>query len=258
MKSVGAERPQAPAASSVVIAPETAIAGLEQAAADVVRLLARADLAAPVPSCPGWRVADLVVHLGRTHLWAEHAVRVGRPDAPEPSPPQDGRSALSAWYAASAETLLATLRATDPDAECWTFGLHPRTARFWFRRQAHEAAMHRWDLGAAVGRDLGYPSSLAADGVDEVVGMFFPRQVRLRRAAPLSTSLAVRPDGAGRLVLAGDGTAAHPGSAAAEVSGPAEVLVLLLWGRLGLDDPRLHVTGDRAAAASVLAAGIVP
>ena len=244
--------------SSAVIAPGTAFAELEHVAADVARLLAHADLNAPVPSCPGWTVADLVAHLGRTHLWAEHAVRVGSFDAPEPSPPPDGRTSLSGWYAASAATLIATLRATDPDAECWTFGLHPSTARFWFRRQAHEAAMHRWDLGAAMGRDVGYPNSLAADGVDEVVSMFFPRQVRLRRTAPLLTSLAVRPDGCGRFVLAGDGTAALPGPAAAEVSGPAGALVLLLWGRLGLDDRRLHLTGDRAAAASVLTAGIVP
>jgi hypothetical protein len=34
--------------------------------------------------------------------------------------------------------------------------------------------------------------------------------------------------------------------------------VLLLWGRLGLDDPRIHLAGDRAAAATVLSAGIVP
>ena len=40
--------------------------------------------------------------------------------------------------------------------------------------------------------------------------------------------------------------------------GPADALALLLWGRIGLDDPRLNVTGDRSAAAAVLAAGIVP
>jgi hypothetical protein len=46
-------------------------------------------------------------------------------------------------------------------------------------------------------------------------------------------------------VLHGDGTGGAPGSADAEVSGPAEALVLLLWGRLGLDDRRLTVTGSR-------------
>jgi uncharacterized protein (TIGR03083 family) len=241
-----------------VIEPGHALAELEQAVADVVDLLAEAELDLPVPSCPGWMVADLAAHLGETHLWAEHAVRVGDPDAPEPSPPRHDRIALRAWYAESAEALLATLRANDPDTACWTFGPRPRTARFWFRRQAHEAAMHRWDLAAAVGRDVGYPSSLAADGVDEVVTMFFPRQVRLQRMAPLQKSLAVRAEGLGRRVLAGDGTGAGGGPADAEVSGSAEVLVLLLWGRLALDDPRIQLTGDRAAAAAVLSAGIVP
>ena len=238
--------------------PADGLAQLEHAVADVVDMLVDADLNLPVPSCPGWTVADLVAHLGETHLWAEHAVRVGDPDAPEPSPPRHDRIALRSWYAEAAAVLLAILRTTDPDTACWTFGPRPRTARFWFRRQAHEAAMHRWDLGAAMGRDVGYPSSLAADGVDEVVRMFFPRQVRLQRIAPLQKSLAVRAEGLDTRVLAGDGTDASVGPADAEVSGPADALVLLLWGRLGLDDPRLHLTGDRVAAASVLAAGIVP
>jgi uncharacterized protein (TIGR03083 family) len=242
----------------VVIEPAHGLAQLEQAVADVVEMLADAELDLPVPSCPGWTVADLVAHLGEAHLWAEHAVRVGDPDAPEPSPPRHDRIALRAWYAESAEVLLATLRATKPDTACWTFGRRPHTARFWFRRQAHEAAMHRWDLAAAVGRDVGYPSSLAADGVDEVATMFFPRQVRLQRIPPLPKSLAVRVEGLDRRVLAGDGTDPSVGRADAEVSGPAEVLVLLLWGRLALDDPRIQVTGDRAAAALVLSAGIVP
>ncbi len=44
----------------------------------------------------------------------------------------------------------------------------------------------------------------------------------------------------------------------ATVTGPADALVLLLWGRLPLDDPRLTVTGSRDAAAAVLSADIVP
>ena len=241
-----------------LIEPADGVEHLERATADVADLLADADLDLSVPSCPGWTVADLVAHLGETHLWAEHAVRVGDPDAPEPSPPRHDRIALRAWYAEAAAVLLATLRATNPDTACWTFGLHPRTARFWFRRQAQEAAMHRWDLAAAVGRDVGYPNSLAADGVDEVVGFFFPRQVRLQRIAPLQRSLAVRAEGLGRRVLTGDGIRAGVGPADAEVSGRADVLLLLLWNRIGLDDPRIRLTGDRTAAVSVLSAGIVP
>ena len=110
--------------------------------------------------------------------------------------------------------------------------------------------MHRWDLGTALGRDLGYPAALAADGVDEVVTMFFPRQVRLGRIPPLTRSLAVVAATARRWTLHGDGTGEPTGPADAAVSGPADALVLLLWGRVGLDDPRLTVTGSAEAAAA--------
>jgi uncharacterized protein (TIGR03083 family) len=241
-----------------MIAPELAVRQLELLVADIVRLLHEADLATAVPSCPGWTVADLVAHLGQTHLWAERCIRVRNPEVPDVVAPVADQAKLAAWYSECASVLLETLRSTDPTTESWTFGLQPHTATFWFRRQAHEAAMHRWDLGAAVGEDLGYSNELAADGVDEVVSMFFPRQVRLRRTAPLTRSLAIQADGRGRWVLAGDGTSESVGPPDAEVSGPADVLVLLLWGRLALEDPRIQLAGDRAAAATVLSARIVP
>jgi uncharacterized protein (TIGR03083 family) len=238
--------------------PAHGLAQLEQAAADVAELLAEAELDRPVPSCPDWTVADLATHLGQTHLWAEHCIRVGNAEVPDVAAPVTDRAALADWYSDCADALMQTLRATDPGIECWTFGPSPRTAAFWFRRQAHEASMHRWDLGSALGRDVGYPNWMAADGVDEVVTIFFPRQVRLQRISPLSRSLAVQADGLGRWVLAGDGTSGNAGPADAEISGPAEALVLLLWGRLALQDPRIQLTGDPAAATTVLAAGIVP
>ena len=51
--------------------------------------------------------------------------------------------------------------------------------------------MHAWDIWAAVGRDVGYDEVLALDGIDEVVTMFVPRQVRLGRIGPLTRSLAM-------------------------------------------------------------------
>ena len=45
---------------------------------------------------------------------------------------------------------------------------------------------------------------------------------------------------------------------AATVSGPAEAVLLLLWHRIVLDDPRLTVSGSRAAADAVLAAALTP
>jgi uncharacterized protein (TIGR03083 family) len=238
--------------------PYRALVALERAAAEVPVLLADADPAGPVPSCPGWTVAELVTHLGETHLWAERCVRLGDPQPPEIETPTTDRAELAAWYRGCADTLLETLRSTSPDAPCWTFGPKPREAQFWFRRQAHEVAVHRWDLGTAIGRDLGYPAGIAADGVDEVVTLFFPRQVRLGRIAPLTGSLAVAIDDGVTYVLQGDGAGTGPSRPEATVAGPADVLVLLLWGRVPLDDPRLTLTGSREAAVAVLTAGIVP
>jgi uncharacterized protein (TIGR03083 family) len=238
--------------------PQQALLALERAAAEVPVLLAGADPAAPVPRCPGWTVTDLVVHLGKVHVWAEQCIRLGDPTERDLAGPGAGVADLARWYRSCADTLLETLRTTSPDAPCWTFGPPPREAQFWFRRQAHETAVHRWDLGTALGRDLGYPAGLAADGVDEVVTVFFPRQVRLERIPPLSRSLAVAADGGPTWVLHGDGTGGPSDPADATVFGPADALVLLLWGRVGLDDPRLTVTGSQEAAAAVLSAGIVP
>ena len=241
-----------------MITPEQGQRHLARMVATITELLATADLAAPVPSCPGWTVADLVVHLGETHLWARHAIVAGNPAAPDPGSPTGDHEALPGWYRGTAEALLSTLRSVDPEAPAWTFGPRPRTAAFWSRRQAHEASMHGWDLGAAVGLDVGYDEELALDGIDEVVTMLFPRQVRLGRMPPLAASLEIRPDGSNAgWTLAGDGS--NPGgSPDAVLGGPAPALLLLLWGRVGLSDPRLRLTGDEEAGRAILGARLVP
>lgn len=240
-----------------LITPAQALEHLGGGIAGFVDLLATADFGARVPACPGWTVRDLVVHLGDVHRWVLHVMTTDNTDEPPPEAP-DGDDALVRWYRGAAADLTRFLAETDPDTPVWTFGPRPRTAAFWFRRQAHEVAVHHWDLGSAAVIDVGYDRELAEDGIDEVVTMFFPRQVRLRRIEPLTTSLGLEPAGSEqRWVLSGNGTApaAEPD---ATVSGPAADLLLLLWGRLDLADERLRLSGSPAAAASVLGAGIVP
>jgi hypothetical protein len=94
--------------------------------------------------------------------------------------------------------------------------------------------------------------------------MFFPRQVRLGRTPPLEHALALEATGAGdpaRWVLTGDGTGpacASDAEAEATITGAAEPLLLLLWGRTSLADPRLVVSGNEVAARAVLDATLTP
>jgi uncharacterized protein (TIGR03083 family) len=228
---------------------------LEQAAADVAAMLEAGDLDAPVPACPPWRVTDLVHHLGGVHRWARVAVVESSAQRPDTGDAPTERDALLAWSREGVDALLTTLRETDPGTPCWTFG-PPPTAAFWFRRQAHETAAHAGDLAVALGRTRSYGTELALDGIDETAGVFFPRQVRLGRIAPLAHALAVEADEGGRWVFAGDGTIRDPQHVDGTVSGPAEALLPLLWHRITLDDARVSVSGDRDAVDAVLATAL--
>ncbi|MCW2665237.1 MAG: hypothetical protein JWN57_199 [Frankiales bacterium] len=215
----------------------------------VTALLREGSADLPVPGCPGWTVLDLTTHLGNVHVWAAAQVRARGEKAPyvEATPGED----LAAWYAACAEEVVAALEQAAPDEPAWGFGPTPRTAAFWQRRQLQETAVHRWDVEAALGREGVLDAELAADGIDEALTVFVPRQVALGRVPTLPGGLALRCD---------TGQAWQVGPdlpSLATVSGPAGVLLLLLWGRLPLSDPRLQVQGDGEAAAGVLG-GLLP
>lgn len=210
-------------------------------------LLASAPLDPPVPSCPGWTARDLGAHLTAVHLWAAAAVRAGGGRVPPPVERPDAD--VVAEYAVAAASLLAALEATPADAPAWGFGPPPRTVAFWGRRQLHETVVHRWDLQAACGGlDPELDARLAADGVDEVLAVFLPRRLK---SGDLRLPATIHLSGA-------EGGAWQVGNATpvAAVAGPAEALLLLLWGRIGAGDPRLTIEGDPATVGAVLDSGL--
>lgn len=228
------------------------IAELDRATSSFAAVLDDGDLEAAVAACPGWTLRDLADHLGGVHHWARHAVVEGSPGgSTEPAP--TGRTALAAWYRGHAERLLQTLAETPVDAPVWTFGPEPHTAAFWRRRQVHETVMHLWDAHASQGRRTHLDPALALDGLDEVVGVFYPRQVHLGRTTPLPAGL--------RLVV--DDAPDHPGftlgdGPAVRVAGTASALLLLLWHRLDLDQSGARIDGDPAQVAHLLDHAITP
>jgi uncharacterized protein (TIGR03083 family) len=240
----------------VALPSPTYLAHLEQAAADVAAMLETGDLDAPVPACPPWRVTDLVHHLGGVHRWARVAVVESSAQRPDTGDAPTERDALVAWFSEGVDALVATLRETDPGTPCWTFG-PPPTAAFWFRRQAHETSMHAWDAEqAASGTGSPFPLELSLDGVDEVVTILVPRQIRLGRLPAFTRVVALfasdAPGGpAWRLGPAGR----EPDGA---VSAPAATLLLLLWRRETLDGPDVVVSGEQDAVRAVMTAPFTP
>ena len=241
-----------------MLTPAAYLDALTRDAATFSDLLASADVSAPVPGCPGWTIGDLARHLSGVHRWAHGVLVTGEP-GDEPEGPQDADE-LRRWFTDGAEQLLAALNETDPSTPLWTFGPKPRTAEFWFRRQALETLVHLWDLQQALGQPLTIDDQLSRDGVDEVVTMFFPRQVRLGRTPALTNSLELVVSDASNATyrLSGDGTADGGDSSRAEVaiSGSAADLLLVLWGRK--DVWTVFVDGDPNLARAIVSVGLTP
>ncbi|MFS4104850.1 maleylpyruvate isomerase family mycothiol-dependent enzyme [Streptomyces sp. SID8499] len=215
---------------------------------------------AEVPTCPQWRVRDLLAHTGAVHEWAAAFVADGR-TSPFPlgeAPRLDGAE-LVAWYRDAHRRLVRTLAEAPAEVECWTFHPAPQSPptslAFWTRRQAHETAVHRFDAESARG---GAPTAIdagfAVDGVDELLRGFHARP-RSRVRVPEPRVLRVRATDAGEAdeavwtVRLSDGPPVTVrdavGAADAELSGPADRLYLALWNR----GPVPSVTGDASLAA---------
>lgn len=207
------------------------------------------DRSAAVPSCPGWTVADLFGHVWANHRWVRTILRTrDRAEVPAPGP-----DPVADFVDSVADQLIA-VRSIDPNEPCWNFGPPPRLAGFWTRRQAHEHAIHRVDLALALGLPaVEIDAEFAADGVDEVVEMFYPRQVRVGRSPAVEAAITLRAtDAAGEWTLG-------EGESAAVVSAPARALYLGIWKRASLlDDAAVRIDGDEAAVKAALTLPLTP
>ncbi|MFD1148965.1 maleylpyruvate isomerase family mycothiol-dependent enzyme [Saccharothrix hoggarensis] len=198
---------------------------------------------APVPTCPGWTVRDLVDHLGRTHSWALRALRTP-PDGERPA--ADDRPAdwdeLLAWGEATLAELADTLAGSPPDTPAWSF-TGPREYGFWSRRQAHETAIHRLDAEhARHGADvptLLFDVEFAADGVDEYLTRMVVRAAE-RRPVEVSGRVLFHAADAGRAwelrLTPGEPPRVGPVTDSgtdedATVAGTADALYRAVWGR---------------------------
>jgi len=225
-----------------------------------LREVAAKDLSAPVPSCPGWLVSDLVRHLGAVYLHKVEAMRQGR--APEPWPPDgfEGAEPLvlvdDAWGQLTAE-----FADRAPAASTYTWYEPDQTVGFWVRRMAQETVIHRIDAELALASTVApVPVDLAVDGVDEVLVVFLEYASRLwcedfgdDLATADGRPVLVSTGGAGWLVRASAdgvsveaGVGAGPVPAAATIRAEPEAMLRWLWGRGGNG---VEVEGDAGLVA---------
>ncbi|GAA1887785.1 maleylpyruvate isomerase family mycothiol-dependent enzyme [Asanoa iriomotensis] len=232
------------------------LGGLRAESAAFGAAVAQAPPDAPVPSCPGWTIGDLVQHLGGCYertVWLIERGTTERPDPDHTASEAPAGEAALAWWQMRCDTLLSTLDAVDPEAPVWNWAPQSKRAAFWHRRMALETAVHRWDAQISLAASEPIESKLAADGISEVLDTWLPagrRQTGERPhgvvhlfAADTDQEWLVRLRGEGVALLDTDtilDTDEPPARVQAE--GTASDLLLALYGRVGFDV--LVVNGD--------------
>jgi uncharacterized protein (TIGR03083 family) len=231
--------------------------------------LATCDPGARVPGCPDWSAADLLGHhAGVLHFWATIIEQrpVGPENLEEPEKPT-AYDELLAFHEAQADRFVAALRAADPAEQAWSWAPE-QTVGFTFRRQAHEALIHRLDAEQTAGAVTPLDAGLAADGVDEALDVMFGGTPLWGTFAGNGRYVRVDIADAGESVWVETGrfTGTDPDSGTSHavddiskveprdgepdvvVSGPAAALDAWLW-RRG-DDAEITVTGDESVYAT--------
>ncbi|MEO5840991.1 MAG: maleylpyruvate isomerase family mycothiol-dependent enzyme [Acidimicrobiales bacterium] len=236
------------------------LAHLRRELADFVAALAIGPLTAPVAACPGWDVGRLGVHMAFIHRWATAAVLTAASPAPDtiaeaPTAPD----ALVAWVRDGGAALIDALTEVPADAPTWHPFPAPQTASVWRRRQLQELTVHRWDAQDAIGRRAVIEPVVASDGIDEYFSMMLPRRI-IRDGGELpQSSLHVHcTDTPGEWLVwsAGDELQVRRAHAKGDAAlrGPAQALLLALWGRRQAS-PAIDVVGDPLVAEAWLALG---
>ena len=228
-------------------------------------VLTDCDPRAQVPSCPDWKAADLLWHLGEVQdYWS--AVIESRPaDPAHEEPPRPGTYAdLLAFFDQQDARLTAALRDADPADAAVTWKDDDQSVAFVFRRQAHEALIHRLDAELTAGAVTPLDPALASDGVQECLDVMFGGCPPWGTFAPLPHYVRVDLTDTDEQVWVQIGrfTGTEPESGVtyddddihvvddprtepdAVIEGPAAAIDAWLW-RRG-DDSEIKVHGDRA------------
>jgi uncharacterized protein (TIGR03083 family) len=227
---------------------------------------AAAGPAAPVPTTPGWTIADLVEHVGQTQNWVAEIIerRITDP-AQLPTEmavlPTDPRE-WQAWLSESAQRFASACSDDALDEPVFNAAGDGRTgARFWLCSVLNEAVVHGFDAAHAANRPADIDADIAAALISNHLAMLTSPTWERRRS---ESAHAVRGTGQTLQWLATDtaddagvwfverrpeGAMCRPGARQADVTvtGPARSLLLTMTRRLPLTDHEatgISVDGD--------------
>lgn len=250
----------------------------EDAAAAAATL--RLGAGAPVPTCPGWLVADVAIHLGAVHR--QWAFMLQHPEADYSTvrrellretlpgglawfersergstetrgiPPN-----LVEWFEEAAGQLVQAYAQADPSAPLRLRGIEqPLEIPGLLLGLATETAVHRWDMQHAHSCDRSVDRQLAEESIPRMFDHVIPghrawamEHGGTPRQGRGEAYLFEQVDGPGRWFVQWEGNTANLTSEAREephvtVRGTASDLYLFLWHRLPVD--RVVVSGDAA------------
>ncbi len=220
------------------------------------------DVAAPVPTCPKWTLADLVDHVGSTQRMV--ALLVGR-RMTEPADAFAGYipapADSSQWGAYLNGTLAEAVEAFEgvaDDEPVWDPSGANAGVPFWSRRLFGEMSVHRADAAASVGAQYELPPEQSVEATEDWLDTMTSQGYWENRP---DFADAMRGNGETLHFHATDASGewlarreqdrvalerTH-GDANVTVSGPATDLLLVLSRRRPLAEaPALEVVGDRA------------
>jgi len=251
--------------------------------ADVEALATAAHLGleAPVPSCPGWIVTNIVIHLGTVYRGWTHVLRAAGAEWPldirkrvlEQTFPElvglfeRGEQGMTAWtipngliewFGQGAAEVEAALRHADLDEWFWQPpewpSLGDQRLGLFLRAANIETAVHRWDAQLAHERTAPIDRAVAELGIEQALREMIPMNrwyVREYRKAPARQGSGEiyrfqQTDGDGTWIVRfqGDSTIVEgrPGRADVVIHGSASDLLLFLWHRIPAE--RVKATGD--------------
>jgi len=209
----------------------------------------------PVPTCPGWTIAEVVRHVGSLYRVVRRWVIDGRHPDEWQRDPEPGQS-LTQYFQIGLAELLDVLAAHDAEEPAATWWPADPTYGFWRRRMVHETLVHRIDTEQAAGAPpRPIPEDLAIDGVDEVLALWFGHKLPLLGLSGTKAgSVGVRIGGHSWIARAGPGgtqawrCSAEEAEAANDVvTGPADSVYRWLWGRAGPTAVTVQGVHDQAA-----------